>query len=177
MGESVFDYEIDADGRFQIDGMQFRVDMSAGNQRKPSDETTFTIVKNKPYLDLYAELARAIGPKSILELGIFQGGSFVLLDKMFRPEKIAAVDISAAPIDPLVKYTERFPNRAVHFSTSQDDEFALGRIIDTDLGGRLDLVVDDASHIYELSRRSFEILFPRLSPGGTYIIEDWAWGA
>jgi predicted O-methyltransferase YrrM len=171
----MFGSEIDAEGRFQIDGVQFRVDMSAGNDRKPSDATTFTIVKNKPYLDLYAELARNIRPKSILELGIFQGGSFVLLDKMFQPERIAAVDISPVPIDPLVKYTEQVPNRAVYFSTSQDDEAALVRIIETTLGGRLDLVVDDASHIYEMSRKSFEILFPRLSPGGAYVIEDWAW--
>lgn len=172
----MFEPEIDAEGRFQIDGVQFRVDMSAGNQRKPSDAKTFTVVKNKPYLDLYAELARTIRPKSILELGIFQGGSFVLLDKMFQPERIAAVDISAVPIEPLVKYTEQMPNRAaVYFSTSQDDEAALDRIIETTLGGRLDFVVDDASHIYELSRKSFEILFPRLSPGGTYVIEDWAW--
>jgi hypothetical protein len=39
----------------------------------------------------------------------------------------------------------------------------------------VDLVVDDASHTYEATKTSFEILFPLLRPGGIYIIEDWSW--
>jgi hypothetical protein len=35
--------------------------------------------------------------------------------------------------------------------------------------------VDDASHTYEETRTSFEFLFPLLSPGGIYVIEDWSW--
>ena len=34
----------------------------------------------------------------------------------------------------------------------------------------------DASHWLEETRTSFEILFPRLRPGGVYVIEDWGWG-
>lgn len=171
----MFQYEIDSNGMFVIDGEKFRIDMSAGHLRKPSDEYAFTIVKNKLYLDLYAQIAARFQPKSILELGIFQGGSFVLLDKLFAPERLAAIEISKTPIEPLAAYVDRNENRSVHFATSQDDAKALNEIIDTKLGGRIDMVVDDASHIYELSKRSFEILFPRLSPGGVYIIEDWAW--
>ena len=44
-----------------------------------------------------------------------------------------------------------------------------------DLADELDLVVDDASHTYEETRSSFEFLFPLLSPGGIYVIEDWSW--
>ena len=29
--------------------------------------------------------------------------------------------------------------------------------------------------MYAQTRASFEVLFPRLRPGGLYIIEDWAW--
>jgi hypothetical protein len=39
----------------------------------------------------------------------------------------------------------------------------------------VDLVIDDASHLYDESRASFETLFPLLHPGGLYIIEDWRW--
>ena len=39
----------------------------------------------------------------------------------------------------------------------------------------LDLVIDDASHQYELTRRSFNTLFALLRPGGHYVIEDWNW--
>ena len=41
--------------------------------------------------------------------------------------------------------------------------------------GALDLVMDDASHLYGPTLASFQILFPLLSVGGLYIIEDWAW--
>ena len=37
-----------------------------------------------------------------------------------------------------------------------------------------DLIVDDASHLYRPTLASFEVLYPRLRPGGTYVIEDWA---
>jgi hypothetical protein len=37
----------------------------------------------------------------------------------------------------------------------------------------LDLVVDDCSHKYEQTKASFNVLFPRLRPGGLYLIEDW----
>ncbi len=38
-----------------------------------------------------------------------------------------------------------------------------------------DLILDDASHQYGPTRRSFEIAFPLLRKGGHYIIEDWSW--
>ena len=37
----------------------------------------------------------------------------------------------------------------------------------------LDLVIDDASHLYEPTRQSFQVLFPRLRHRGLYVIEDW----
>ena len=38
-----------------------------------------------------------------------------------------------------------------------------------------DLIIDDASHLLGLTQASFVQLFPRLEPGGLYVIEDWAW--
>jgi hypothetical protein len=38
--------------------------------------------------------------------------------------------------------------------------------------GRLDVVLDDGSHIASHQRASFRALFPLLSDGGLYIIED-----
>jgi len=37
----------------------------------------------------------------------------------------------------------------------------------------LDVVIDDASHLYTPSLATFEVLFPRLRPGGLYFLEDW----
>jgi len=39
----------------------------------------------------------------------------------------------------------------------------------------LDMVIDDASHRYSTTRKAFEIAFPLLKPGGSYVIEDWGW--
>ena len=41
----------------------------------------------------------------------------------------------------------------------------------------LDIIIDDASHLYKKSRASFDILFENhLKSGGMYIIEDWGCG-
>ena len=37
------------------------------------------------------------------------------------------------------------------------------------------MIIDDASHHYDLTKQSFQIAFPYLKDGGYYIIEDWSW--
>src|ERR1700681_4800024 len=59
--------------------------------------------------------------------------------------------------------------------TNQAERAALLEIVDRDLGGEVDLVINDGSHLLAPTRASFEALFPLLPPGGLYIIEDWAW--
>jgi hypothetical protein len=60
--------------------------------------------------------------------------------------------------------------RITIFRGSQDDEFLLNRIAD-EIGG-IDVILDDGSHVSAHMIRSFETLFPRLNPGGFYIVED-----
>ena len=49
------------------------------------------------------------------------------------------------------------------------------QLVESELGGPIDLVIDDASHAYHPTLLSFEALFPLLRSGGCYAIEDWAW--
>jgi len=63
-----------------------------------------------------------------------------------------------------------------YWKTNQTDKARLQTIVETECNGALDLVIDDASHLYRQTRASSEALFPLLMPGGLYIIEDWAWG-
>jgi hypothetical protein len=142
---------------------------------RPSTSDAFTIAKNEPYLRVYEDLASTFSPRSILELGIFQGGSYVLLDKLFKPRRMSAVEISPQPVAPLLRYVADKDGRFVHFSTSQSDRETLKRIVQNELADELDLVADDASHTYEQTKASFEVLFPLLQPGGIYVIEDWSW--
>jgi cephalosporin hydroxylase len=88
---------------------------------------------------------------------------------------MSAVDIKPQPVVPLLDYIADKEGRFVHFSTSQSDRKILEHIVRNDLANELDLVVDDASHTYEQTKASFEILFPLLHPGGIYVIEDWSW--
>lgn len=162
------------DQTFSIDGERFVIDMRPQG-RRPSNEAGFTIVKNQGYIRFYEAISTFVKPKTILELGVFEGGSYVFFDKLFKPSRMSAIDLRQQPVDVLLSYVKREPNRHVHFGTSQSDAAALRQIVADDLGGILDLVIDDASHAYEHTKASFEILFPLLSPGGTYVIEDWSW--
>src|SRR6266480_7200845 len=139
---------IGAGGEFSLGGENFVIDVSP-KDRRPSTSDTFTIVKNEPYLRVYEQLAAGFSPRSILELGIFQGGSYVLLDKLFKPRRMSAVEISPQPVSPLLDYLSRTENRSVHFGTSQCDGDKLREIVLSELADELDLVVDDASHTYE----------------------------
>jgi cephalosporin hydroxylase len=168
--------KIDAGGEFSLGGENFFIEVDVPKQeRRPSTLQSFTIVKNEPYLRVYESLASTFTPRSILELGIFQGGSYVFLDKLFRPRRMSAVEISPRPVEPLLHYVSRAENRFVHFGTSQCDAEILKQIVVGELGDELDLVVDDACHMYEETKMSFELLFPLLRPGGIYVIEDWSW--
>lgn len=150
------------------------IDMSA-IERRPSTSEAFTIVKHEHYLRVYEELASVFSPRSILELGIFQGESYVVAGQLFNPRRMSAVDISGQPVAPLLQYVADKEGRFVHFSTSQSDREILEHIVRNELADEVDLVVDDASHTYEQTRASFEILFPLLRPGGIYSVEDWNW--
>ena len=165
---------IGPEGRFSFGGENFVITVPVKEPRLSTLEA-FTIAKNEPYLRVYEDLASAFSARSILELGIFQGGSYVLLDKLLNPRRMSAVDISPRLVAPLLQYVADKEGRFVHFSTSQSDRKILEHIVLNELADELDLVVDDASHTYEETKASFEILFPLLRPGGIYLIEDWSW--
>ena len=114
----------------------------------------------------------------MIDLGIYKGGSAVLYHKLFAPEKLIAIDSAPKRIPSLEAYAARQPDRSLIIARgiNQADMAALDRICAEELEGQpLDLVVDDASHLYAETRASFRALFPRLRAGGRYIIEDWAW--
>ena len=63
------------------------------------------------------------------------------------------------------------------FEGSQSDERFLSEVANRTAPEGFDIIIDDASHIGELTRRTFLHLFDRhLKPGGLYAIEDWCTG-
>jgi predicted O-methyltransferase YrrM len=158
---------------FEIDDVRFVVDTRPGKDRGKSRDDEFVLVKTKAFLQFYRGLQQR-RPKNVLEIGMFEGGSLVLFDKLYRPDKIVGVDIRSAPIGPLESYRKDREHVVPYYALSQNDP-ELPNILKKEFPDGVDLVVDDASHQYELSRETFHLCFPLLNPGGLYVIEDWSW--
>ena len=125
-------------------------------------------------LERYLDLVDRLKPRNIIELGVYGGGSTVLLAAAAQPRRLAAVDIRPQPPPALVRWIEEHGQASsvsLHYGVDQADAVRLRSIADEI--GPLDLVVDDASHLPGPTRASFDALFPRLRPGGVYVIEDW----
>lgn len=149
------------------------MDVRPGKDRDRSEANDFVLVKTEAFLKVYRELLPR-RPRTILEIGMFEGGSLVFFDKLFRPEKLVGLDIRRDPIEPLEEFRRSNPHIRTFYGLSQDDE-RLPEILGAEFPGGIDMIVDDASHLYSLSRASFHLTFPLLNPGGLYVLEDWQW--
>ncbi len=142
-------------------------------------EGRLAVEKPRPLVDAYVELIQTLRPRFIIELGIYKGGSVALLSELADPEKIVAFELSAQRAPALTEYIEKHRRAATvrpHFGVDQADRARIATITEKEFGDNaLDLVIDDASHLYDQSLASFEVLFPRVRPGGLYLIEDWRW--
>lgn len=115
----------------------------------------------------------------IFELGIWEGGSIAFWSEYFRPKKHVGIDIKHKQDS---KYFQRYITSRrlgerikTYWGTKQEDSKKIRQIVENEFSGPLDLVIDDASHMYEFTKISFETLFPFVRSGGLYVIEDWAW--
>ena len=113
-----------------------------------------------PYYEEHLSGLREAGPVVLLEVGVAEGASLRTWSQWFQPgSRIVGVDI--APLchtDP------------GHFEVITADVKALSN--PTALQGMLDVVIDDGSHHSEDMLAGFAILWPRVKPGGWYVIED-----
>ena len=156
------------------------VELRAFSGGGPPESTESMIFVQKPPLMLkfIEEAISRTNPRRMVEIGVSQGGSAIYWENRFDLERLTLID--AAPAAPhLEQYIKRHRIDHVrpHFGVSQDNVSRLRAIIDSDFGVELiDVVIDDASHQYAETLASFECLFPRVKPGGIYIIEDWSWG-
>ena len=153
--------------RFRVGDLQF---WCTHDYTARTTEGEVIILKRRPFIEFYVDLFARERPAHLIELGIFEGGSSLLWAALFPEMRITAIDIRKANAA-VLGFAERFGDRlAMHYERSQSDEALLASI------AKPSMVIDDASHQYDLTRRSFELLFPRLAPGERYVIEDWGWG-
>lgn len=103
----------------------------------------------------------------MLELGICKGGSLQMWRDYFPRGIIAGVDLELPDLDDPT-------GRIRMYKGSQADTSLLDRVGREVAPEGFDIIIDDCSHIGELTRISFWHLFVRhLKPGGLYVIEDW----
>ena len=147
-------------------------------ERFSSSREHFMLVKPPHMVERYEGLVGSLRPQRIVELGICQGGSTAFLSLLARPERLVALDIKTDPTGGLEEFIDERALRHqvhTHYSFDQADAVRLRELIAEEFAGeRIDLVVDDASHLVGPTRTSFNALFPQLRPGGVYVIEDWS---
>lgn len=104
------------------------------------------------------------GPVRMLEIGVSRGGSMQLWREFLGPEAVLfGIDIDPA----CAKFDGE--GAQVRIGSQADPEFL--RKVVAEMGG-VDIVLDDGSHVSKHMRASLDVLYPMLSDGGLYIIED-----
>ena len=162
-----------------INDIVFKINYSAAMHTMDSSGDSFVLPKTFEMVSYYYRIGQTTRIKNIVDLGIFKGGSAALFHLLYRPERLVALDISDKREQALDGYIEKhFAKDTLRpfYGYDQGDGTRLRELIRSEFRtAPLDLVVDDASHEYSLTRASFNSLFPCLRPGGIYIIEDWGW--
>lgn len=168
--------------RVLLDDLVFLIEGEAKREGELRDDV-FWLFKTRAMVDEYDAFFAAGYPgfsaRNVFELGIWEGGSAVLLMECLRPSRLVAVDLMDRGDRPaFTRYVQQrgLEGRLKTFwATDQADSQRLCQIVDQEFDAPLDLVIDDASHFYGPTKASFVALFPFLRPGGLYIIEDWTW--
>jgi SAM-dependent methyltransferase len=134
------------------------------------------------YTELYHMLFHPLRDRKLtfLEMGLLIGG----------PELGISADRATQDLPSIRMWLDYFPKAAIHgldvsdFSWFTHDRFTFHRC-DMDARANIaaaaaampdfDVIIDDASHASHHQQFALLELFPRLRPGGLYIIEDLRW--
>jgi hypothetical protein len=123
------------------------------------------------YLATYARLFEPLRdePVRMLEIGVWEGASLRTWPAFFtHPDaRFLGVDVDLSR----VRFSDALDNRAGAMYADANNESDLRAAVD-ELGGALDIVIDDGSHRIAQQRASFNYLRQFLTPGALYIVED-----
>ena len=163
------------DSEFFVNGHRFTcVNHHAEGGMAPPPDDGFNLYKTRGLLETYERVLDQVSPiDNVVELGVFHGGSAALFAELLKPQRLVAFDLERSSASAyLDRYVKENDAVEVHWGVDQGDKRAL---LDAVGPGPIDLVIDDASHLYDPTVASFEALFPLVRTGGLYLIEDWAW--
>lgn len=123
------------------------------------------------YRPVYEQITRDLSDHSrILEIGVWKGGSLHLWREVFPAGTIVGVDSFRD-----MHVGELNLPEGAHFEIcDQAMDWLPDRV--KQYAARYDMIIDDASHHGEKSARTFELLWPLVSYGGWYVLEDFGVG-
>ena len=118
------------------------------------------------YFDIYERhLSRFRGTSPVMiEIGVSGGGSLAMWKEYFGP----GAQIIGVDINPECKAHER--DGVEIFIGSQDDPDLMRSI--REKYPRIDIVLDDGSHMMKHMNSTFSLLYQAVNPLGVYIVED-----
>jgi hypothetical protein len=158
----------------QCKGIKLR--LTQGFNVPNSSDEVITLFKDPHFTRRYIDHLDGFKVDNMIEVGIWDGGSAIFFWNLLSPKKLCCIELKHKA-EYLTNYIEReklSEGFRVHFGVDQADRERLNAIIAEEYAGdALDLVIDDASHLYTPSLATFETLFPRLRNGGLYFLEDW----
>jgi hypothetical protein len=130
---------------------------------RPEPRAYATDKVDQGYLPAYNTIADQLGGAArVCEIGVLGGGSLATWQDLFPGGLIAGVDRDTNAV---------WPPGTTRIVAGQDDP-QLPSLL-SEHSAEWDLIVDDASHDGNLTAATFSLLWPLVSPGGFYVIEDW----
>jgi hypothetical protein len=166
-----------ADDSFELGGNTY-VCRPVG-RRFVSEPGRFCLLKARWEVEWYERFLEERSPQSIVEVGSYDGASSGFFVDVAHPRRLVTIDQRPEASAALADFISRRGLNDVltaYNGVDQSDTARLREILADAFGtAELDLVIDDASHLVEPTRATFNCLFPRLARGGMYVIEDWSW--
>jgi hypothetical protein len=180
--QSIREYPLhwESESHLKINDVNFILSIDSDELRNATSASDgFLLGKPRHMVESAARIAETRKVQKLFEMGILQGGSVVLYDQLYGPEKIVAIDHTPDRVEVLDRYIgNRHKNDIIkpYYGVNQANRSLMEKILSSEFPAMdIDIIVDDASHLYEETRDAFNISFPYLKNGGLYIIEDWAW--
>jgi hypothetical protein len=144
-----------------------------------SQPDEFALLKTRSMIEAFIQEAPE-RVENVIDLGIFKGGSVLFLQEMFAPRRLVGLDRwwedHRRPLESRIAQQGLSDVVRLYYGIDQGDHHALDQIMTENFPeGKIDLVIDDCSHLYGPTKASLNFLLPRVRPLGLYVIEDWGW--